>query len=253
MMISSPAIIPPDADQQAIRILIVEDQPLVRRAFATILALQPDMTGVAEAADRSEALRLARVWRPDIVLMELQSPRLGGCATIQRIVAECPGTHVVVLTSLDTEDLVFDAISSGAEAYLLKDASEDEILAAIRAVMRHESCLAPKVARKLLNEFRRIRPAADKLPCESLTTREARILELVIEGRSNKEIASTIFLAEGTVKNYISRIMDKVNVRTRTELAVKGLRHPIHTRNAPAPVYSSGCPDPGDSQSQLDP
>ena len=247
-MPSLPAMISPDVDQQAIRILIAVDQPLVRRAFATIFSLEPDTILIAEAADQSEALRLARVLRPDIVLMELQTPRLGGCATIQRIVAECPGTHVIVLTSFDTDELFFDAISSGAEAYLLKDASEAEILAAIRAVMRHESWLAPKAARKLLNEFRRIRPAADKLPYEALTTREARILELVIEGRSNKEIASTIFLAEGTVKNYVSRIMEKLNVRTRTELAVKGLRHPVHTRNAPARVYRSVWPDLGVSK-----
>ena len=140
---------------------------------------------------------------------------------------------MVVLTSLDTDELVFDAISSGAQAYLLKDASEHEILNAIRAVMRQESWLAPKVARKILNEFRRFRPVTDKLPYEPLTTREARILDLVIEGRSNKEIAATIFLAEGTIKNYVSRIMEKLNVRTRTELAVKGLCHPGRTTNAP--------------------
>jgi DNA-binding NarL/FixJ family response regulator len=239
LMMSSPATTPSDADPQPTRILIAEDQPLVRRAFATILAGEHDMIVVAEAADRSETLRLARVWEPDIVLMELQSRRLGGCGTIQRIVAECPDTHVVVLTALDDDELVFEAISSGAEAYLLKDASEHEILYAIRAVMRHGSCLAPKVARKLLNEFRRIRPLSDQLPTEPLTTREAAILDLVIEGRSNKEIAAEVFLAEGTVKNYVSRIMEKLNVRTRTELAVKGLRRPILTYRAGAPMTAS--------------
>jgi DNA-binding NarL/FixJ family response regulator len=220
----------PESDQQAkIRILIAEDQPLVRRAFATTLSLEPDVSVVAEAADGVEALRLARVWRPDVVLMGLQTPRVAGCDTIQRIVAECPGTHVVALTRIDADELVFEAICSGAEACLLKDASGDEILKAIRAVMRHESCLAPTVARRLLKEFRRIRPIADNLPHEPLTTREAHVLRLVIEGRSNREIAGTVFLAEGTVKNYVSRIMEKLNVRTRTELAVKGLRHSIRT------------------------
>src|SRR5207253_5706356 len=108
-----------------------------------------------------------------------------------------------------------------AEAYLLKNASVSQILNAIRAVMRQESWLAPTVARKVLNEFRRIRPVTDKLPSEPLTVREARILDLIIQGQSNKEIARTICLAEGTVKNYVSRIMEKLNVRTRTELAIK--------------------------------
>jgi DNA-binding NarL/FixJ family response regulator len=232
-------MIPPDPDPQAIRILIAEDQPLVRRAFEAILSREPDMTIVAEAADGNETLRLARLRRPDIVLMDLQASRLGGCATIQRIVAECPGSHVVVLTTFDTEEHVFEAISSGAEAYLLKNASVNQILSAIRAVMRQESWLAPEVARKIIKEFRRMRPVTDKQPNETLTVREARILDLVIQGRSNREIAATTFLAEGTVKNYVSRIMEKLNVRTRTELAVKGLRHPIHTQRAEEPNMAS--------------
>jgi len=240
----------PDPDPQAIRILIAEDQPLVRRAFDTILSREPDMIIVAEAADGNEALRLARMRRPDIVLMDLQAPRLGGCATIQRIVAECPGTHVVVLTTFDTEEHVFEAISSGAEAYLLKNASVNQILNAIRAVMRQESWLAPTVARKVLNEFRRIRPVTDKLPDEPLTVREARILDLIIQGQSNKEIARTICLAEGTVKNYVSRIMEKLNVRTRTELAIKGLRHPVRTAKLPyarGPALAPQFQNPPDS------
>jgi DNA-binding NarL/FixJ family response regulator len=226
-------MIPPDTDQQLIRILIADNQLLVRHALITILSLESDMIVVAEAADGNEALRLARLWKPDVVLMDLQIPRLDDCTTIQRIVAECPGTQVVVLTRLDADELLFEAISSGAQAYLLKDASEDEIHNAIRGVMRQESWLAPKVVRKILNEFRRIRPVMDKLPSEPLTSREAQILDLVIQGRINKEIAATIFLAEGTVKNYVSRIMGKLNVRTRTELAVKGLCHLGRTTNAP--------------------
>jgi DNA-binding NarL/FixJ family response regulator len=233
-------ITPPDTDPQpAIRILVAEHQPIVRHGLVTILALEPDMSVVAEAANAEEALHLARLCRPDAVLIDVQMPRLGGCATIQQILVECPDTHVLVLTTVDTDEmLVLEAISSGADAYLL-NASEHEIVYAIRAVMRQESCLSPRVTRTLLNEFRRIRPVADKLPHEPLTIREARILNLVIEGRCNKEIATTICLAEGTVKNYVSRIMEKLNVRTRTELAVKGLRHPIRIHRAGAPITAS--------------
>ena len=214
-----------------IRILIVEDQQLIRRAFATMLSLEPDMDVVAQAADGAEAIQLARAWRPDIVLMDLQMPRLGGAAATRRISAECPGTQVIVLTTFDTDELVFEAISSGAQAYLLKDASEADILETIRSVKRGGSRLAPSVTRKLLDEFRQARPAErpraeDELPSEPLTEREERVLSLVAEGRSNKQIANTLCLAEGTVKNYVSRIMEKLGARTRTELAVKALRRP---------------------------
>ena len=220
-------------DADPIHILIAEDQQLIRRAFATMLSLEPDMNVVAQAADGTEAIQLARAWRPDIVLMDLQMPRLGGVAATQRILSECPGTQVIVLTSFDTDDLVFEAISSGAQAYLLKDASEADILETIRSVKRGESRLAPNVARKVLDEFRRSRPAGtplseDEAPNEPLTEREERVLSLVAEGRSNKEIARAVFLAEGTVKNYVSRIMEKLGARTRTELAIKALRRPKH-------------------------
>jgi DNA-binding NarL/FixJ family response regulator len=220
-----------------IRILIAEDQQLIRRAFATILSLEPDMDVVAQAADGAEAVRLARMWRPDIVLMDLQMPRLGGVAATQRIVSECPGTQVIVLTSFDTDDLVFEAISSGAQAYLLKDASEADIFETIRSVKRGESRLAPNIARKVLDEFRRVRPAdaplsKDEAPSEPLTEREERVLALVAEGRSNKEIANAACLAEGTVKNYVSRIMEKLHARTRTELAVKALRKPKRKKSS---------------------
>jgi len=232
-------ITPPDTDPQpAIRILVAEHQPIVRHGLVMMLSLERDMSVVAEAADAVGALYLARLWRPDAVLIDVQMPQLGGCATIQRILAACPGTHVLVLTSVDADELVLEAISSGADAYLLNP-SEHEIVYAIRTVMRREACFSPRVTRTLLNEFRRIRPAADNLPHEPLTKRETRILDLVIEGRSNKEIAATVFLAEGTVKNYVSRIMEKLNVRTRTELAVKGLRYPIRTHPAGEPITAS--------------
>lgn len=211
-----------------IRVLIAEDHQVIRHAFAAMLALESDMDVVGEAADGVEAIEMVRAWRPDIVLMDLQMPRGGGIAAIRRIVAEHPETQIIVLTTFDTDDLVLEAVSAGAQAYLLKEASEQEILGTIRAVKRGESGLSPRIARTVLDGLRSLQPASEKPgddpPTEPLTAREERILALVAEGRSNKNIAETVFLAEGTVKNYVSRIMEKLNAQSRTELAVKAAR-----------------------------
>lgn len=218
------------ADSEKIRVLIVEDQPVIRRAFATLLGMENDIRVVAQAGDGAEAIQLARQWRPDIVLMDLQMPRVGGIAAMKRILVDVPSTQVIVLTTFDTDEMVFEAISAGAQAYLLKDASEAEILETIRAVKRGESRISPHIARKVFEEFRRARPEGaspalgSEEPTEELTEREDRILRLIADGRSNREIAETIFLAEGTVKNYVSKIMEKLHARSRTELAVKALR-----------------------------
>jgi DNA-binding NarL/FixJ family response regulator len=211
-------------------VLIAEDQPVIRRAFATMLALESDIKVVAQASDGSEAMQLARQWRPEIVLMDLQMPRVGGIAAMKRILSDVPGAQIIVLTTYDTDDLVFEAISSGSQAYLLKDSSEADILETIRAVRRGESRISPNIARKVFEEFRRARPGGhvpqsddEPLP-EDLSDKEERILKLIAEGRSNKEIADTVFLAEGTVKNHVSRAMEKLHAKSRTELAVKAMR-----------------------------
>ncbi len=206
-----------------IRVMIVEDQHLIRRAFRTMLSLLPDIDVVAEAGDGHEAIRLARLSCPDVILMDLQMPRLGGVAATRQILADLPDTRVIVLTTFDTDEMIFDAISAGASAYLLKDADEADILATIRGQTR----LSSSVAEKLMGEVRRthkIGDHADDQPGEPLTDREHTILALVSAGRSNKEIANQLLLAEGTVKNYVSRIMEKLNVRSRTELAIKTLK-----------------------------
>lgn len=213
---------------EPIRILIAEDQQLIRRAFAKILELEADIRVVGQAADGAEAIEMARRHRPDIVLMDLQMPRVTGIQATQRIISERPQTQIVVLTTFDTDELVFEAIGAGAQAYLLKDATETEILDTIRRVHRGESHLSPNISRKILEEFRRSRPAgrdtAGWTASEPLTEREEEILALITEGRSNRDIADQIFLAEGTVKNYVSRIMEKLGVSSRTELAVLALK-----------------------------
>ena len=229
-MAVSAAVKGPARDMNEIRVLIAEDQQLVRRAFSTMLSIEPDIKIVAQAADGAEAIQLARQWRPDIVLMDLQMPRVGGIGAMKRILEDVPDARIIVLTTFDTDELVFEAISAGAHAYLLKDSNEAEILETIRAVHAGQSRLSPKVAGKVMDEFRRQRPSGvaaindDEPDDEPLTDREEKVLALVAKGRSNRDIAETVFLAEGTVKNYVSKIMEKLHVESRTELAIKALK-----------------------------
>lgn len=212
------------SDAAPTRVMIVEDQQLIRRAFRTMLSLEPDLDIVAEAGDGHEAVRLAKLTRPDVVLMDLQMPRMGGVAATRQILADLPNTRIVVLTTFDSDEMVLDAVAAGAAAYLLKDADEAEILATIRG----ETRISPTVAAKIMGDIRRTHRDADSQPrdenAEPLTEREHMILRLVAAGRSNKEIAAELSLAEGTVKNYVSRIMEKLDVRSRTELAIKAVR-----------------------------
>ncbi|MEO7937803.1 MAG: response regulator transcription factor [Burkholderiaceae bacterium] len=237
-----------------VRLLIVDDQPLIRRGLAMMLAAEPEIEVVGQAADGLQAIEMALATSPDIVVMDLRMPRASGVVATREITAQRPATRVVVLTTYDHDDLVFDAIRAGAQAYLLKDASEAEVLETIFAVHRGESHLSPAIARKVMDQFRAFSasaPPADRWPGgapsamavassvgaatlpartgnadplqEPLTDKEQRILDLLSQGMSNKKIGAIVFLAEGTVKNYVSRIMEKLHARSRTELAVRAV------------------------------
>jgi DNA-binding NarL/FixJ family response regulator len=221
------------APAQRIRLLVVDDQPLVRRGLALMLSMEPDMEVVGEAGDGLEAIEQAKRLRPDVVLMDLHMPRRGGVGATREITASLPRTRVLVLTTLEAEQSVFDAVRAGAMAYLLKDATEREVVETIRAVHRGESALTPQIARKVLDEFRRMGDAAPPPEYRAqepddqaavLSDKEGKVLQLIAEGKSNKQIATTLFLAEGTVKNYVSRLMEKLHAGSRTELAVIALR-----------------------------
>jgi DNA-binding NarL/FixJ family response regulator len=221
------------AGAQRIHVLIVDDQPLVRRGLALMLSLEPDIEVLGEACDGAEAVELAKRLRPDVVLMDLHMPRKGGVAATREITTSLPQTRVLVLTTLEAEQSVFDALRAGALAYLLKDATEAEVLEGVRAVHRGESRLTPQIARKVLDQFRHLsdiapkpayRPPVEDDPATSLNDKETKVLQLIAEGKSNKQIAGLLFLAEGTVKNYVSRIMEKLHAGSRTELAVMALR-----------------------------
>ena len=222
-------------DVRPIRIVIAEDQTLVRRGVALLLAMEPDMEVVGQACNGVEAVDLALLLRPDVILMDLHMPVKGGVAATREITRVLPGTQVLVLTTLDDDETVFEAVRAGAHSYLLKDAAEDELLETIRALRRGESHLTPQIARKVMDQFRRLahfsksEPLGDDAPAarsvtESLNDKEEKILELIAEGKSNRQIGQTLFLAEGTVKNYVSRIMEKLHANTRTELAILSRR-----------------------------
>ena len=222
----------------AIRIVIAEDQALVRRGAAILLSMEPDMEVVGQARNGVEAVELAQLLRPDVVLMDLHMPLKGGVAATREITRNLPNTQILVLTTLNDDETVFEAVRAGAQAYLLKDADEDELLETIRALRRGESRLTPQIARKVMDQFRRLaslpqtepvreRPATAPLPgTEPLTEKEEKILQLISESMTNRQIANALFLAEGTVKNYVSRIMEKLHANTRTELALLSKKQP---------------------------
>jgi DNA-binding NarL/FixJ family response regulator len=218
----------------SIRVLLVDDQEIVRQGLTTILKYAPGVVVVGQAGDGKEAVAMARTLRPDVVLMDLKMPRLGGIPATRHICAELPNTQVIILTTYDTDDLVFEGIKAGAKGYLLKDAASETLVGAIRSVMQEESQLDPGVARKVLSEFQRLadqaqtrRPTVetqDEPVIEPLTSREEEVLRLLVEGLSNKEIGARLHLTEGTIKNYVSNVIAKLQANDRTHAVVTALR-----------------------------
>lgn len=230
--------------EQPIRLMVVDDQPVILRGLAMILDAEPDIDVVAQAQDGLEAERIALELLPDVIVMDLNMPRQGGVVTTRNIHAAHPEINIIVLTTFDDDDTVFEAVRAGALSYLLKDVSEDEIVETVRAVQDGKTHLSPRIARKIMDQFRSYdlvnptltadaTPKADSPPpsvtenkskdLDKLTGKEQQILEFIAQGLSNKQIGANMFLAEGTIKNYVSRIMDKLHTRSRTELAIHAL------------------------------
>lgn len=207
-----------------IKILIVDDQALFREGLRTLLSTQVDFELVGEASNGEEALRLAVHTHPDVILMDLRMPVLDGVSATRRLQSQLPECKVIVLTTFDDDETVFEGLRAGAVGYLLKDVSSEKLYEAIRAAARGEYFLQPSITAKVMTEFARIsRPAptlTEPLP-EQLTLREMEILRMVATGASNKEIADTLVIAEGTVKNHLTSILGKLNVKDRMNAVLK--------------------------------
>jgi DNA-binding NarL/FixJ family response regulator len=207
-----------------IKILLVDDQPLFREGLRTLLSVHADFEIVGEAGNGHEAINLARSHRPSVVLMDLQMPVLDGVAATHRLHEEYPQCRVIVLTTFDDDEKVFDGLRAGAVGYLLKDAPSEKLAEAIRVAARGETFLQPSVAAKVVAEFARLTRKTIEHSnsfSEPLSEREVEILRLIAHGSSNREIADTLFLAEGTVKNHVTNILGKLGVRDRTQAAIK--------------------------------
>lgn len=203
-----------------IRIVVADDHPIVRAGIVGLLESEPGLEVVGEAADGAEAVAVAASERPDLVLMDLRMPRLDGAGATARIVAEAPGTRVLVLTTYETDDHILAAIEAGASGYLLKAAPQAEIVAGIRAVAAGETVLAPSIAAKLVS---RVRADAASVAPPSLSPRELEVLRLVAEGRSNPEIARALFIGEATVKTHLLHVFEKLEVNDRTRAVTRAM------------------------------
>jgi DNA-binding NarL/FixJ family response regulator len=216
-----------------VRVLIVDDQALVRGGFSMILEAQPDIEVIGEAADGAEAVRAAVELRPDVVLMDVRMPVMDGIAATAAICAQTPA-RVLVLTTFDLDEYVYDALRAGASGFLLKDMRRDELVSAVRVVASGEALLAPTVTRRLIADVVSRGRAHQPTSLTSLTARETETLRLVARGLSNLEIATALFVTEHTVKTHVSNLLSKLGLRDRVQAVVL--------------AYESGLVLPGEPQ-----
>jgi DNA-binding NarL/FixJ family response regulator len=208
----------------AVRIVVADDHQVVRAAFAELLDSQPDFRVVATACDGAEAVRICRELRPDVVLMDVRMPGMDGIEATRRLAGSGPGgPRILILTTFDLDEYVYDALRAGASGFLLKDVTAERLFDAVRVVAAGDALLAPAVTRRLITEFARLRPRPDTpatARLAALTPRETQVLRLVAEGLSNPEIAARLVVTEETVKTHVSRVLSKLGLRDRTQAVV---------------------------------
>jgi DNA-binding NarL/FixJ family response regulator len=213
-----------------VSLVVADDHEVVRAGFAALLDTQPDFTVLGTASDGGEAVRVCRELRPDVVLMDVRMPSLDGIEATRQLAGTAdPGPRVLILTTFDLDEYVFDALRAGASGFLLKDVTAERLFDAVRVVAAGEALLAPAVTRRLISEFTRLRPApkspgaqdaASAAALGALTPRETEVLRLVAEGLSNPEVARRLVVTEETVKTHVSRMLAKLGLRDRTQAVV---------------------------------
>ncbi|MER5887993.1 response regulator transcription factor [Streptomyces sp. NPDC001941] len=206
----------------SVRVLLVDDQPLVRTALRMVIAESDDLEVVGEAGTGDEALEVAAEQRPDVVVMDVRMPGMDGIEATRRLTAEDGGPHVIVLTTFDEDEYVYGALRAGASGFLVKDMALDDILAAVRVVASGDGLLAPAVTRRLIKEFAN-RPEAPAVPAgrlSALTEREREVLTLVGRGLSNTELAAELHISVATAKTYVTRLLSKLDARDRVQLVI---------------------------------
>jgi DNA-binding NarL/FixJ family response regulator len=214
-----------------IRVLVADDQALMRTGFRLILDAQEDLEVVGEAIDGADAIRGFERWRPDVVVMDVRMPTMDGIEATRRLAAADPPARVLILTTFDLDEYVYEALRAGASGFLLKDRPPEELVAAVRVVASGDALLAPSVTRRLIEEFARRSPAVARTELAELTEREREVLVLMARGLSNAEIAKAIYVAETTVKTHVGRVLHKLRLRDRAQAVVV--------------AYESGLVQPG--------
>ena len=217
-----------------VRVVVADDHGVVRAGFAELLDTQPDFTVVGTAADGEEAVRVCTLLRPDVVLMDVRMPVMDGIEATKRLALLGDGApHVIILTTFDLDDYVYDALRAGASGFLLKDVTAERLFDAVRVVAGGDALLAPGITRRLISDFAHLRPVAGRQAAlSSLTKRENEVLLLVAEGLSNTEIAARLVVTDETVKTHVSRVLSKLGLRDRTQAVIaayeSGLVVPRH-------------------------
>jgi DNA-binding NarL/FixJ family response regulator len=204
-----------------IRVVLADDQPLVRAALRMVITDAPDLDVVAEAGTGTEAVQLAETVHPDVVLMDIRMPGMDGIEATRQIIAGPSTAHILVLTTFDDDDYVYAALRAGASGFLVKDMALEDILAAIRVVAAGDALIAPSVTRRLIEEFAgRPQPSTRRRSTDGITARESEVLTLVGRGLSNTEIAADLFISVATVKTYVTRLLAKLDARDRVHLVI---------------------------------
>jgi DNA-binding NarL/FixJ family response regulator len=208
-------------------VLLVDDQALVREGMAMVLGREPALRIVGEADDGRAGVQLARLHRPDVVLMDVRMPVLDGIAATREIVAQCPETRVLILTTFDLDEYAFDGLRAGASGFLLKDATSADLVRAVRTVAAGEAVVSPRITRTLLDHYQEspANPPASTRILETLTGREREVLVAIAGGLSNAEIAGELFLSESTVKTHVGRVLAKLQARDRVHAVIWAHRH----------------------------